>query len=36
VIEQTMDAHDGRSVATLEAVREVDGWARLYSQNVAR
>jgi 1-deoxy-D-xylulose-5-phosphate reductoisomerase len=36
VIEQTMNAHDGRSVATLEAVREVDGWARLYSQNVAR
>ena len=36
VIEQTMDAHSPVPVATLEAVREIDRWARLYSQNVAR
>jgi 1-deoxy-D-xylulose-5-phosphate reductoisomerase len=36
VIEQVMDAHSPASVATVEAVREVDHWARLYSKNVAR
>ena len=36
VIEQTMDAHSSHSVTTIEAVREVDRWARDYSQNVAR
>jgi 1-deoxy-D-xylulose-5-phosphate reductoisomerase len=36
VIEQSMDAHEPLAVSTLEAVREVDRWARLYSQNVAR
>ena len=36
VIEQTMDAHSSVPAATLEAVRDVDRWARLYSQNVAR
>jgi 1-deoxy-D-xylulose-5-phosphate reductoisomerase len=36
VIEQAMDAHAASPVSTLEAVREVDRWARLYSQNVAR
>ena len=36
VIEQAMDAHSGIPVSTLEAVHEVDRWARLYSKNVAR
>jgi 1-deoxy-D-xylulose-5-phosphate reductoisomerase len=36
VIEQTMDAHGGGSVATVESVRGVDGWARAHAQNVAR
>jgi 1-deoxy-D-xylulose-5-phosphate reductoisomerase len=36
VIEQTMDAHTTESVTTLPSVREVDRWARHYSQNVAR
>jgi 1-deoxy-D-xylulose-5-phosphate reductoisomerase len=36
VIEQTMDAHTPLPVSTLDAVREVDRWARHYSQNVAR
>ena len=36
VIEQTMDAHSAVPAATLEAVREIDRWARRYSQNVAR
>lgn len=36
VIEQAMDAHSGVAVNTLEAVREVDAWSRVYSQNVAR
>jgi 1-deoxy-D-xylulose-5-phosphate reductoisomerase len=36
VIEQAMDAHSGAVVNTLEAVREVDAWARVYSQNAAR
>jgi 1-deoxy-D-xylulose-5-phosphate reductoisomerase len=36
VIEETMDAHSAVPAATLEAVREVDRWARGYSQNVAR
>jgi len=36
VIEQTMDAHTVVAAGTLEAVREIDGWARRYSQNVAR
>ena len=36
VIRQTMDAHTAFSVTTLAAIREVDAWARLYSQNVAR
>ena len=36
VIELTMDAHRPAQVATLAEVRAVDGWAREYSQNVAR
>ncbi len=36
VIEQAMEAHTPIAVSTLEAVREVDRWARLYSQNVVR
>jgi 1-deoxy-D-xylulose-5-phosphate reductoisomerase len=36
VIEQTLAAHSPVAVGTLEAVREVDRWARRYSQNVAR
>ncbi len=36
VIERTMDAHTRQTVATLEAIREVDTWARLYSQNVVQ
>ena len=36
VIEEAMDAHVPVAVSTLAAVREVDRWARLYSQNVAR
>ena len=36
VIEQTMDAHSAVAAATLEAVRDVDRWARVYSQDVAR
>jgi 1-deoxy-D-xylulose 5-phosphate reductoisomerase len=36
VIEQTMDAHTAHDVSTLEEVRELDRWARRYSQNVAR
>ena len=36
VIEQAMAAHTPVAVPTLEAVREVDRWARLYSQNLAR
>jgi 1-deoxy-D-xylulose-5-phosphate reductoisomerase len=36
VIEESMDAHSAVPVATVEQVREVDRWARRYSQNVAR
>ena len=36
LIAQAMDAHICADVSTLEAVREVDRVARLYSQNVAR
>jgi 1-deoxy-D-xylulose-5-phosphate reductoisomerase len=36
VIQQAMDAHSAIPVTTLEAVREVDHWARLYSKNAAR
>jgi 1-deoxy-D-xylulose-5-phosphate reductoisomerase len=36
IIEQTMDAHSPAAVTTLEAVREVDRWARGYSHNAAR
>jgi 1-deoxy-D-xylulose-5-phosphate reductoisomerase len=36
VIEQAMGAHTPVAVSTLEAVRDVDAWARLYSQNLAR
>ena len=36
VIEQTLDAHAGVPAETLDAVREIDRWARFYSQNVAR
>ncbi len=36
VIAQTMDAHSTAPAATLDAVREIDRWARRYSQNVAR
>ena len=33
-IEQALDAHAAVPVNTLEAVREVDRWAKVYSQNV--
>jgi len=36
VIEETMAVHSGVPATTLETVREIDRWARLYSQNVAR
>ena len=36
LIAQALDAHICRDVSTLEAVREVDRLARLYSQNAAR
>jgi 1-deoxy-D-xylulose-5-phosphate reductoisomerase len=36
VIELTMDAHRPVPVATLAEVRAVDGWAREFSQDVAR
>jgi len=36
VIEQSMDAHAGGAVGTLDEVRELDRWARLYSQNLVR
>src|SRR5687767_5231978 len=36
VIEQMMDAHTAGPATTLDAVREIDRWARRYSQNVAR
>jgi 1-deoxy-D-xylulose-5-phosphate reductoisomerase len=36
VIEQSMNAHTAVDVATVEEVREVDRWARGYSQNVVR
>ena len=35
VIEQTMAAHSTVPAITLEAVREIDRWARHYSQNMA-
>ncbi len=35
VIERTMDAHAGTPVTSLLAVRELDAWARAYSQDVA-
>jgi 1-deoxy-D-xylulose-5-phosphate reductoisomerase len=36
VIEQAMDAHAAGLVNTLDEVRELDRWARLYSQNLVR
>src|SRR6185436_4600823 len=36
VIELTMAAHQPAEVATLAAVRAVDGWAREYSLEIAR
>src|SRR6185436_10558120 len=36
VIEQALDAHTGGSVNTLDEVRNLDQWARLYSQNLVR
>jgi 1-deoxy-D-xylulose-5-phosphate reductoisomerase len=36
VIEKTMEAHRAEEVATLASVRAVDGWAREYSQEIAR
>jgi 1-deoxy-D-xylulose-5-phosphate reductoisomerase len=36
VIERTMDAHRAAEVHTLAAVREIDRWARDYSQDIAR
>jgi len=36
VIEQSMEAHAGGPVGTLDEVRELDRWARLYSQNLVR
>jgi 1-deoxy-D-xylulose-5-phosphate reductoisomerase len=35
-IEQAMDAHEAVPVNTLEEVREVDRWAKVYSQNAVR
>jgi len=35
VIEQTMDAHSPVPAPALETIREIDRWARRYSQNVA-
>ena len=36
LIEQAMDAHSAVAVDTLDQVRAVDGWARVYSQKLAR
>jgi 1-deoxy-D-xylulose-5-phosphate reductoisomerase len=36
IIEQAMGAHTGTSVSTLSEVRDLDRWARLYSQNLVR
>jgi 1-deoxy-D-xylulose-5-phosphate reductoisomerase len=36
VIEQAMDAHAAVPVGTLDEVRELERWARLYSQNLVR
>ena len=36
VIERTMDAHEPARVTTLAEVRAVNGWAREYSQEIAR
>ena len=36
VIERTLDAHQPASVSTLADVRSVDGWARKFSQAIAR
>jgi 1-deoxy-D-xylulose-5-phosphate reductoisomerase len=36
VIEQAMDAHTAVSVSTLDEVRDLDRWARRYSQNLVR
>jgi len=36
ITEQTMAAHAGAEVATLEAVRAVDAWARRYAAEIAR
>ena len=36
VIGQTMDAHRSTEVASLQAVRAVDGWARDHAAGVAR
>ena len=36
VIEETMDAHSPQPALELAAIREIDRWARGYSQNVAR
>ena len=36
LIERTMDAHRPSEVATLEAVRALDRWAREYAQEIAR
>jgi 1-deoxy-D-xylulose-5-phosphate reductoisomerase len=36
VIEQAMDAHNCAQVSTLDEVRAVDAWARVYSQKLAR
>ena len=36
VIEHALDAHEERPVETIEGVRDVDAWARQYSQNVVK
>jgi 1-deoxy-D-xylulose-5-phosphate reductoisomerase len=36
VIEQAMDAHSAGPVGTLEEIRALDAWARLYSQKLVR
>jgi 1-deoxy-D-xylulose-5-phosphate reductoisomerase len=36
VIEATMDAHRPEEVCTIDAIRALDRWARVYSQEIAR
>jgi 1-deoxy-D-xylulose-5-phosphate reductoisomerase len=36
IIEHTMTAHPGAAVTTLEEVRNVDRWARVHADEIAR